>query len=139
MIRFGDRSDSLEITFASLETVDLPSRGDRHMTVRVCSAGFTGHSGLWVAAAEFRQFCSALIVLERDRQGEARLLSISPNELNLQIRSVDRKGHMAVQGAIGHHVRRENSLQWHAVHFGFEFEPWQLNDAVKSEWIRSHE
>lgn len=42
-----------------------------------------------------------LSVLEERRQGEAKLSSISSDELSIVVRSLDRAGHMGVEGTIG--------------------------------------
>lgn len=78
-----------------------------------------------------------LVTLEHKRQGEAMLNSISPEELQLAVRSVDSRGHMLVEGFTGYNVMRENCHPWHSVHFGFEFEPQQLLRAVNVEWVKS--
>ena len=136
MLRFDNQQDYLEIDLASQETDDLPSRGDAYLTVRVSAAGFAGHNDLWVLAPVLRSFCRALVALERERRGEALLESVSRDELRLVVRSVDSRGHMSVEGSTGYHVQRENTLAWHAVHFGFEFDPSQLVSAVSSEWVQ---
>jgi hypothetical protein len=137
MVRFASDSapDFVELGLARQETDNLPSRGDGYVTIVVSSAGFKGHNDLWVSADVLQSFCLGLVALERIRHGEAVLKSISPNELNLRIRSVDRRGHMAIEGSTGYHVHRGDSQIWHAVHFGFGFDPSQLASAVREEWI----
>jgi hypothetical protein len=136
MLRFENHQDFVEIDLAKQETADLPSKGDAYLTIRISSAGFTGHNDVWVLAPAFRCFCQALIALERDRRGEAVLLSISPGKLRLVIRSVDSCGHTLVEGSTGHGVKRENSRLWHFLDFGFEFDPSQLQDAVRVDWVK---
>jgi hypothetical protein len=135
MIRFESQDDFVEIDLATQETADLPSRGDGYLTVRVSSNGFTGHNDLWVLAAALRSFCQSLVALERDRQGEAVLESVSPDELRIVVRSVDSRGHMAVEGSTGYRVQRLNSQPWHSVAFGFEFDPSQLERAASVDWV----
>jgi hypothetical protein len=136
MLRFENHQDFVEIDLAIQETADLPSKGDAYLTIRVSAAGFTGHNDLWVLAPAFRCFCHALIVLERDRRGEAVLESISPDELRLVVRSVDSRGHMLIEGSSGYEVQRENSRLWHSVDFGFEFDPSQLLRAASVDWVK---
>jgi hypothetical protein len=136
MLRFDDHEDFVEIDLATQETDDLPSRGDAYLTIRVSSAGVVGHNDLWVLAPALRSFCQALMTLESNRRGAAVLESVSPDELRLLVRSVDSRGHMAVEGSTGYHVQRENTRPWHAVHFGFEFDPSQLVKAVSVEWVK---
>ncbi len=136
MLRFENHQDFVEIDLANQETADLPSKGDAYRAIRVSAAGFTGHNDLWVLASAFRSFCRALIILERERRGEAVLESISPDELRLVVRSVDSRGHMLVEGSTGYEVHRENSRPWHSVDFGFEFDPSQLLKAASVDWIK---
>jgi hypothetical protein len=138
MLRFEDHRDYVEIDLLSQETADLPGRGDSRLAVLVTSAGFSGRSQVWVSGTSLRSFCTALSALERNRRGEAIIESMSPGELVLRFRSVDSCGHMAVEGAIGCRVQRGHSHSWHAIHFGFEFDPSQLVKAAATEWVQRH-
>jgi hypothetical protein len=138
MLRLEDHEDYIEIDLLSQETADSPGRGDNRLAVLVTSAGFSGRGHPWVTGAALRSFCTALVALERNRHGEAAMESMSPDELAMRIRSVDSSGHMAVEGSIGCHVHRDHSNPWHAVHFGFEFDPSQLTKAVATEWVQRH-
>ena len=136
MLRFQEHEDFVEIRLVSQEPDNLPSRGDAYLSIQVSSAGFTGHNDLWVVAAALHCFCEDLLALERERRGQAMLESISPGELGLRIRSIDSLGHMAAEGFTGHGVQRQLFRPWHAVHFGFEFDPSQLVNAVHVDWIK---
>jgi hypothetical protein len=135
MLRFEDKQDFVEIDLAIQESDDLPSRDDAYVTIRVSSEGFAGHNDTWVPARSLRAFCTALIALERDRRGDASMEAYSPDEFKVRIYSTDSKGHMAVEGFCGYQVHRETTHPWHTVHFGFEFEPSQLKNAVRLEWV----
>jgi hypothetical protein len=60
----------------------------------------------WVLRAASLAFAQELAVLERRRQGEAKLQGMSPDELSIVVRSIDRAGHMGVEGIVG--ARRHN-------------------------------
>jgi hypothetical protein len=136
MLRLESHEDYIEIDLLSQETADSPGRGDSRLAVLVTSSGFSGRGHPWVTGAALRSFCTALVALEHNRRGEAAMESMSPGEMVLRIGSVDSCGHMAVEGSIGCHVHRDHSNPWHAVHFGFEFDPSQLTTAVATEWVR---
>jgi len=138
MIRFSDTTDFLELDLATQEQGDLPSQGDAYLTVSVSSNGYTGQNDLWVDQRAFRAFCSALVALEKNRKGEAILESMSPDELSLRVHSVDSCGHMAVSGITGYDVQREHRLFRHSVQFGFEFDPSQLLEVLKEDWVKSN-
>lgn len=138
MLRFEDQGSLVELDLAHVETDPLPSKGDAVVTIRVASAGFTGVNDAWVFADALREFCAALVRLERERRGEARLVSMSPNELDLTVRSIGSRGHMAVEGSTGHHMHLEDRTCWHAVHFGFDFDPSQLVAAAHVSWVKAN-
>jgi hypothetical protein len=129
MVRFAcdSAADFIELDLARQEADAVPSRGDGYVTIVVSSAGFAGHNDLWVSADALHSFCLGLIALELSRHGEVVLESMSPDELKPRIRSVDRRGHMAIEGSTGFHIHRGDSQIWHAVHFGFEFDPCSLS------------
>ncbi len=136
MIRFADLQDFVEIDLASQEDAKLPSRGDAYLTIQVFSKGFSGHNDLWVSAASLRNFCAALVALERTRRGEAVIESMVSDEMKLAIRSLDAAGHMAIKGMTGYQVRRGTVTHWHAVHFGIGFDTSQLGAAVAEDWVQ---
>ncbi len=136
LLRFESQDAFIQIDLASQERTESPARGDARLSVRVSSGGFAGQTDTWVLEDRLRRFCAALAALERDRQGEAALSSCSPGELDLRLHSIDCRGHMAVEGSVGIHVRRGNWRHWHAVHFGFEFDPSQPAKAVSTEWVK---
>jgi hypothetical protein len=76
--------------------------GDTRFAVRVRISGintvFTAEGLRWVELRALVAFSEQLRVLEERRQGSASLESMSPGELQLQIRSTDRAGHMAAIG-----------------------------------------
>ncbi len=76
--------------------------------------------------------------MEHNRQGEAVLESVLPEELRIVVRAVDSCGHMSVEGSTGYQVQREHSRPWHSVAFGFEFDPSQLVRAVGVAWVRAN-
>ena len=138
MIRFHDQTDYFELDLAKQEGSETPAEGDAYITLKIVSAGFAGHNDLWVDARSLRMFCSDILQLAKKRQGSARIEGISPGELEITVRSIDRSGHMVVEGTAGYQVRRERGRRHHSVTFGFEFDPSQLNDVEKVSWIKQN-
>jgi hypothetical protein len=134
-LRFSDGADFVELAVA-IEEVSPEAAGDAYVTIRVQSAGFIGHNDLWVCARDVRAFCRALAALDRTLTGEAVLVSASPHELDLRIARADSLGHMVISGSTGYYFPSSHRSYWHAVHFGFEFEPQQLGVAVATPWVQ---
>jgi hypothetical protein len=97
--------------------------------------GFRGESEAWVFTEHLEKFCKSLVSLNDLLRGEASLDSLSPNELSVKLASVNSRGYLGVSGQIGKHFFTENSDYWHSVSFGFEFEPAQLQAAIRVPWI----
>ena len=111
----------------------LPAAGDVHLDVEVSSQGFKGRASVWVEAAGLQSFLQQLRQLEERREGAAELLSMSPDELALQIRSVNRRGHMAVAGRLARiQYIGEKAGYLHALEFGFEFDPTTLGEILRT-------
>ena len=135
VMRFSDAANFFEMGVAIEEDRSVQSFGDAYVTIKVQSSDFSGHNDLWIFGTDMAKFCSALVRLERELRGSASVESVSPDELQLKVSSVTSRGHLAVQGKTGYEVRRENSVHWHSVSFGFEIEPSQLSEAVRLPWV----
>ncbi len=98
----GDKGDFVEVLLVERIPPGLPGAGDLRLHVRVAFSTFRGeYDQVWVEASAFRAFLSELQVLEERRQGSATLMSMSPDELILQVHSTDRAGHMGATGQLG--------------------------------------
>ena len=139
MLRFQSDDDFVEIDLIEQVPAGQPDTGNAQLSVRVSSAGFAGHSQSWVELERLQSFCRGLVALGRVRRGEAAIESMSPKELILKIRSSDLLGHMSIEGSTGRGVFQlaaETWWAWHAVHFGFEFDPSQLVAAIRVDWVK---
>jgi hypothetical protein len=87
--------------YISIDRID-PSEADIRIAVEVRSRGFTGRIDTWILRQAWIDFCDQLSVLEELRQGEATVESVSPKELGLTVRAIDRAGHMAIEGSMGY-------------------------------------
>ena len=138
MIRFHDQTDYLELDLAMQEEAGTPAEGDAYMTLRIVSAGFQGQNDLWVDSRTLRRFCRDILDLATRRQGSATIEGMSPNELAIKVRSIDRSGHMVVEGSTEYEVQRERGTRRHSITFGIEFDPSQLNEVERVPWIRQN-
>jgi hypothetical protein len=115
--------------YVSIDRID-PSEEDIRIAVEVRSRGFTGRIDTWIMRQACIDFCERLSVLEHRRHGEATVESISPKELRLSVRSVDRAGHMAIEGSIGYRgTKGETLLSFSAMSFDPSALPALLRDA----------
>jgi hypothetical protein len=135
MIRFNDGNDFIEIRLMEEAETDIPSKGDGVFHVSVRSADYSGQTKDWVEADVLRLFCSDLIALGAKRTGEASLVGMSPDGMRVRVFAIDKLGHMAVEGKIGHRVYREHRAFFHSASFGFEFDPSQLMQAAGTDWV----
>jgi hypothetical protein len=115
-LRFFDGANFVALAVA-IEESTPQAFGDAYVTIQVQSAGFIGHNDLWICASDARAFCSALAALDQTLRGEALLVSMVPQELDLRIASADSLGHMLISGSTGYRVRQSRRAYWHAVHF----------------------
>jgi len=137
-LRFGTQDNFVEITASVEGDPSLPSFGDARLSILVDSNGFTGRNNLWVQREGLIAFATQLAKVDRTLAGDAKLSSISPDELELVVRAVSSRGHIAVVGSTGHRLQGENSSYQHAVSFGFEFEPSQLSVALRHSWLSQY-
>jgi hypothetical protein len=86
--------------FVEIARLEDPA-DDLRLTVSVARAGFAGTATTWVEAAAWERFVCDLERLDERRLGEARLEGMSPEELVLQVRSIDEAGHLGVEGLLG--------------------------------------
>ena len=131
LLQLTDGTSSLAIDLVSWD-------GDAYVTVAIESRGFSGRNDLHVHSDAFNNFCASLISLQRTLTGEARLIGVMPNELDIVLAPADRLGHIVVKGHTGYHVQMAHTSYWHALHFGFQIEPTQLDAAAQVPWVTEH-
>ena len=98
-ITLGDDSSHVEVAVAEVQPVAPGTPGgDVRLILRVQRGAFAGAVDVWIDRDGWAQFLDQLVALERNRAGEATLRSVSPGELVLTVRALDRAGHMGVEG-----------------------------------------
>jgi len=137
-LRFGTQDNCIEIAASVEGDSSLPSFGDARLSILVHSNGFTGRNNLWVQREGLMAFATQLAKLDQTLAGDAKLISISPDELDLTVRAASARGHLAIFGSTGRRLQGENSSYPHAVSFGFEFEPSQLTVALRHSWLSQY-
>jgi hypothetical protein len=99
--RTGMRIESDSGDFLEIERADAADACDLPLVVRLKYRGFTATIDCWVQRTAWFAFAQDLSILEQRGQGEAKVESTSPGELSISIRSLDRAGHMGVEGTLG--------------------------------------
>src|SRR4051794_14218298 len=93
MIRIAGDNGWLEIA---------PGDDQETFDARASVGDFSGRNPRVGIGADVQQrFLQELRGVERDRRGEARLQSMSPDELEVVVRVVDAPGHVWLEGHIG--------------------------------------
>ena len=96
MMVCAENGDCLELE-PTLAYVDAP---DFVLLARIRFRGFAAEVDTRVLRAAWRGFVQELVVLEERREGEAKLVGTSPEELSIVFRSADAE-HMTVEGKVG--------------------------------------
>src|SRR5829696_5380520 len=95
VIRLGDPNDFVEIEVLERGTVDGQNEGDLRLGVSVRCDTFSGsYDQVWIAKDDWSSFLGSMGRLERERNGRASLLSMSPDEFEFHLQVVDRAGHL---------------------------------------------
>ncbi len=125
-LRFqGEEGHHLELRL--LSTPDDPS-GDLLVLATVETSGFRGAIDCWIQREAWESFATDLARLEETRQGRAAVAAISPGELEIEVRSTDRAGHVAIGGLLG--TRTSGSVV--VLEFSpIAFDPSTLADCVR--------
>ncbi len=130
------QEDFLELRVTEREPARSPCSGDTRFAVRVRVASpdtaFSAETWCWIALRVLASFAEQLQLLEERRQGSAVLESMSPGELQLEIRVTDRAGHVGAFGQVGHHCHGgTGQALWSVIAFAIPFCPTELPDLVQ--------
>lgn len=131
LIRAGN--DYLELVCVENVPEPLPTPGDFRLAVSVQSGSFAGSSdAVWISSSAFAQYLTELRLLEQSRQGIVELLAMSPAEIRLCIQSIDRAGHMVVEGEIARlrYLGRQQPFMQRLT-FAFDFDSGDFTQIVR--------
>ena len=117
---FQANGDTLKLSFVSSS-----KRGRSfEVSLEVGSRGFFGrHEEVHFLDSDYAKFVTSLRALDKTRQGVARLEAMSPEEFWIEILSVDKLGHIHLQGL----VTQESSIRprrlWNSIGFDIALDP----------------
>jgi hypothetical protein len=100
-IHFGDSNDFVEIEALERGTLDWRNEGDLRLGVSVRCGTFVGsYDQVWIARDDWLSFVGSMRRIQREGNGQASLLSMSPEEFELHLQVVDRAGHLVAHGCL---------------------------------------
>jgi len=127
MLRIGSDSEFVEITELDRNPAGAPMEGDLRVSVGLRFNDFAGrYDAVWLEEPVLAKFVMELSHLEKLRQGEATLVSMSPDEFSLTIRARDSLGHFVVQASLCRYQYSGPTYWRTAVSGGFEIDPGSL-------------
>ena len=126
VVRFTNGASLFEMNIAVEQDASLPSEGDACISASAESNGFAGACNAWVGRNELSAFLDSLVSLSKTLRGEARLESMSPQELSISISGSGGRGHFSLKAVLGQEFYCPESRYWHSASFGFTIEPEQL-------------
>ncbi len=104
-----------------------PTSRDLVVAVDLRLPTLSARTSVWIHRDDWDGFVDALESLERTRSGEARVTAMSPGELDLVVRVLDRAGHVGVEGLVG----EEGRDAWQVRFSTFAIDPTSLPALVR--------
>jgi len=132
-----DRGDFLRLDVTERVPVGVQGAGDTRFEIEVqMSAGldtvFHGKSWAYLEASAIRQFAGELHELLEGRAESASVISMSPNEFDLTIRTYNKARHIGVFGKLGHWCESEaDESRWSEINYGFRIEHIELQQLMR--------
>ena len=124
-----DEHSTLRLTLAP--DVEQGGFDDVHLVAEVFTGGFVGrNASVWASRPVWDAFLGNLHALARTRSGEARLISMSPADLEIRVHVYDRAGHVRVNGHVGDDVIWSDLTEVARVPFRIEVDPSTIVELV---------
>ena len=122
-----DEHSTLRLSVASFDTGD----DDVYLVAEASTKGFVGrNASVGVSRRIWDAFIGDLKKLETTRMGEARLVSMSPADFELCVRSYNQARHIRVAGFVGDYMISRDVTDVARVPFRIEIDPSTLGSLV---------
>lgn len=122
-----DEHSTLQLSVASFDTGD----DDVYLIAEASTKGFVGrNASVGVSRRIWDAFIGDLRKLEITRMGEARLISMSPADLELRVGSYDGARHIRIAGFVGDYMISQDVTDVARVPFRIEIDPSTLASLV---------
>jgi hypothetical protein len=133
-IRLGDSNDFIELRCLEVGKAPGMSDGDLRLGVSVqdndCAASY---EQVWIAKDDWTRFLARLSQLEREREGHAALLSMSPDEFELHLVIHRRGGTVDAHGFLSrYHFHFPGGTAQSRVYFSLPVDPSMLRRLTES-------
>ncbi|WP_335975616.1 hypothetical protein [Gaetbulibacter jejuensis] len=90
------RTRKIKLNISDSETANYPScRLKINLVTEELNAEFD--RPIWIALSDLEAFIQKLTEMEKNRTGDEKLESMSPNEFYLRFRNIDNLGHLSVE------------------------------------------
>jgi hypothetical protein len=126
-----DEAATLELSLAERIPGD-EAGGDVHCAADVSTPLFSGRNpSVWISKNAWDTFITELRVLDLQRTGEARLVSMSPADLGIHFHVYDRAGHIKITGHVGSDVIWRDAVDVNRLSFRIELDPTKLGAVIR--------
>ena len=126
-ITLRDEHSTLQLSLATFDTGD----DDVYLVAEASTKGFVGrNASVGVSRRIWATFIGDFKKLETTRVGEARLISMSPADFELRVRSYDRARRMRITGFVGDYMISRDVTDVARVPFRIEIDPSTLGSLV---------
>jgi len=126
-ILLRDEHSTLQLSLATFDTGD----DDVYLIAEASTKGFAGrNASIGVSRGIWDAFIGDFRKLGTTRMGEARLISMSPADLELRVGSYDRARHIRIAGFVGDYMISSDITDVARVPFRIEIDPSTVGSLV---------
>jgi hypothetical protein len=122
-MKIGNDNEYIELEKLERIPEKLPGAGDVNLSVSLNFQKFKGtYSGIWLEAPEIKAFIHQLEGFDHGKKSTARITSMSPEELILEIRSSDKLGLIEIEAQLHRYQYSDNGYKYWPIYLrgGFE-------------------
>jgi hypothetical protein len=130
-MKIGTEKEYIELLEIERTPSGIPCAGDVRIDVSIQLQEFSGHySEVWLEFTEIEKFLIELHELNDSRNGNASIVSMSPDEFFLEIRASDNLGHMEIKTILQHYQYSGEKQRSVKVSGGFHVDPVAISQLI---------
>jgi hypothetical protein len=122
-MKIGTDNEYIELKKLERIPEELPGAGDVNLSVSLNFQKFKGtYSGIWLEAPEIKKFIDQLEGFDHGKKNSAKITSMSPEELILEIRSSDKLEWIEIEAQLHRYQYSDKGYKYWPVYLrgGFE-------------------